>query len=236
MNFLADFTPDYAVLNAMFIVGLMGAGHCIGMCGGIVAALGANGPSTKLLFGYNLGRIISYSVAGALVGGLVVGIAGERYLSLVPILRALAGVLIILMGLYITGWWTVLTRLESAGQIIWRRVQPLATRLGRPKGVGKAICAGMLWGWLPCGLVYSALGQSLASGSATGGALAMAAFGLGTLPAMLAGGLFSSRLARLLQSPALRRIMGLGLIAVGIFMIWQIQQMTGDSSGHHQHH
>jgi sulfite exporter TauE/SafE len=104
--------------------------------------------------------------------------------------------------------------------------------LGQPQGSVKAVAAGILWGWLPCGLVYSALGQSLASGSATAGALSMFAFGLGTLPAMLTGGWFSSRLATLLQSPALRQMMGLGLIALGVFMIWQIQQ----TSGHHQHH
>jgi len=232
MDFPANFSSDFAVLNAMFIVGLMGAGHCIGMCGGIVAALGANRPSAKLLIGYNLGRIISYSSAGAIAGALVAGVAGERYLSLMPILRTVAGGLIILMGLYIAGWWPVLRHLESAGQILWRRVQPLAVRLGQPRGTVKAAGAGMLWGWLPCGLVYSALGQSLASGSAAAGALSMFAFGLGTLPAMLAGGWFSSRLARLLQSPALRQVMGLGLIAMGVFMVWQIQQM----GSHHQHH
>lgn len=232
MDFLTGVSPDLAVLNAMFIVGLMGAGHCIGMCGGIVAALGANRPSAKLLIGYNLGRIISYSIAGAIAGALVAGVAGEHYLSLIPTLRTVAGGLIILMGLYIAGWWPVLRHLESAGQILWRRIQPLAVRLGQPQGSVKAVAAGILWGWLPCGLVYSALGQSLASGSATAGALSMFAFGLGTLPAMLAGGWFSSRLATLLQSPALRQMMGLGLIALGVFMIWQIQQ----TSGHHQHH
>lgn len=232
MNFLAGISADFALLNAMFIVGLMGAGHCIGMCGGIVAALGANGPSGRLLIGYNLGRIISYCIAGGLAGALVATVAGERYLSLMPLLRTVAAALIILMGLYIAGWCSVLRHLESAGQIVWRRVQPLAVRLGQPQGVSKAIVVGMLWGWLPCGLVYSALGQALVSGSATTGALSMLAFGLGTLPAMLAGGWFSSRLARLLQSPVLRQIMGLGLIAVGVFMIWQIQQMNG----HHQHH
>jgi uncharacterized protein len=232
MNFLTDLSPDFAVLNAMFIIGLMGSGHCIGMCGGIVAALGANGPSVRLLIGYNLGRIISYCIAGGVAGALVAGVAGERYQALMPILRTVAGALIILMGLYVAGWWSVLRYLESAGQIVWRRIQPLAVRLGQPQGTVKSVAVGILWGWLPCGLVYSALVQSLASGSATAGALSMFAFGLGTLPAMLAGGWFSSRLARLLQSPSLRQLMGLGLIAVGVFMIWQIQQVNG----HHHHH
>jgi sulfite exporter TauE/SafE len=222
---------DYSLLSTLFIVGLMGSGHCIGMCGSIVAALGSNRPSLVLLLGYNLGRLLSYSIAGAIAAGLVVGLAGERYQLLIPLLRTLAGIMIVLMGLYIAGWWRVLTRLEQLGQIVWRQIQPLVLRLGKPDSAVQSVAAGMLWGWLPCGLVYSALSQALLSDSAAMGALAMLAFGLGTLPAMLAAGWFSSQLARWLQSPALRKIMGLCLMAMGLWMIWQVQQSAG-----HQHH
>jgi len=224
-------TLDYSLLSTLFIVGLMGSGHCIGMCGGIVAALGSNRPSLVLLLGYNLGRLLSYSIAGAIAAGLVVGLAGERYQLLIPLLRTLVGIMIVLMGLYIAGWWRVLTRLEQLGQIVWRQIQPLVLRLGKPDSAVQSVAAGMLWGWLPCGLVYSALSQALLSDSAAMGALAMLAFGLGTLPAMLAAGWFSSQLARWLQSPALRKIMGLCLMAMGLWMIWQVQQSTV-----HQHH
>jgi sulfite exporter TauE/SafE len=224
-------TLDYSLLSTLFIVGLMGSGHCIGMCGGIVAALGSNRPSLVLLLGYNLGRLLSYSIAGAIAAGLVVGLAGERYQLLIPLLRTLAGIMIVLMGLYIAGWWRVLTRLEQLGQIVWRQIQPLVLGLGKPDSAVQSVAAGMLWGWLPCGLVYSALSQALLSDSAAMGALAMLAFGLGTLPAMLAAGWFSSQLARWLQSPALRKIMGLCLMAMGLWMIWQVQQ----SAGHKNH-
>ena len=224
-------TLDYSLLSTLFIVGLMGSGHCIGMCGGILAALGSNRPSLVLLLGYNLGRLLSYSIAGAIAAGLVVGLAGERYQLLIPLLRTLAGIMIVLMGLYIAGWWRVLTRLEQLGQIVWRQIQPLVLGLGKPDSAVQSVAAGMLWGWLPCGLVYSALSQALLSDSAAMGALAMLAFGLGTLPAMLAAGWFSSQLARWLQSPALRKIMGLCLMAMGLWMIWQVRQSTG-----HQHH
>ena len=224
-------TLDYSLLSTLFIVGLMGSGHCIGMCGGILAALGSNRPSLVLLLGYNLGRLLSYSIAGAIAAGLVVGLAGERYQLLIPLLRTLAGIMIVLMGLYIAGWWRVLTRLEQLGQIVWRQIQPLVLGLGKPDSAVQSVAAGMLWGWLPCGLVYSALSQALLSDSAAMGALAMLAFGLGTLPAMLAAGWFSSQLARWLQSPALRKIMGLCLMAMGLWMIWQVQQSAG-----HQHH
>ena len=224
-------TFDYALLGTLFMVGLFGSGHCIGMCGGIVAALGSNRPNLVLLLGYNFGRLLSYSVAGAIAAGLVVGLAGDRYQALIPLLRTLAAIIIVLMGLYIAGWWRVLTRLEQLGNIVWQRIQPLIWRLGKPDSSVKSVAAGMLWGWLPCGLVYSALSQALLSDSAIMGAVAMLAFGLGTLPAMLAAGWFSSQLARWLQSPALRRLMGLCLIAMGLLMIWQMQQPAG-----HQHH
>jgi sulfite exporter TauE/SafE len=224
-------TFDYSLLGTLFIVGLIGSGHCIGMCGGIVAALGSNRPSPVLLIGYNLGRLLSYSMAGAIAAGLVVGLAGERYQALIPLLRTLAGTMIVLMGLYIAGWWRLLTRLEQLGQIVWRQIQPLILWLGKPDSPVKSVAAGMLWGWLPCGLVYSALSQALLSNSPTMGALAMLAFGLGTLPAMLAAGWFSSQLSRWLQSPATRKLMGLCLIVMGLLMVWQMQLSTG-----HQHH
>ncbi len=228
VDLIGYISSDISLLGSLFVVGLMGSGHCIGMCGGIVAALGSNRPSLQLLIGYNLGRLLSYSIAGAMAAALVIGVAGERYQQLIPILRTVAGTMIVLMGLYIAGWWRVLTRLEQAGQLIWRRIQPLLLRLGKPDSATKAVAAGMLWGWLPCGLVYSALSQALVSHSAVAGALSMLAFGLGTLPAMLAGGWFSARLARWLQSIALRRLMGICLVALGLFMIWQVQQV-----GHH---
>lgn len=228
VDLVSHISLNISLLGSLFVVGLMGSGHCIGMCGGIVTALGSNRPTLQLLIGYNLGRLLSYSIAGAMAAALVIGVAGERYQQLIPILRTVAGTMIVLMGFYIAGWWRVLTRLEQVGQLIWRRIQPLLLRLGKPDSATKAVAAGMLWGWLPCGLVYSALSQALVSHSPVTGALSMLAFGLGTLPAMLAGGWFSARLARWLQAIALRRLMGMCLVALGLFMIFQVQQV-----GHH---
>ena len=228
VDLVSHISLNISLLGSLFVVGLMGSGHCIGMCGGIVTALGSNRPTLQLLIGYNLGRLLSSSIAGAMAAALVIGVAGERYQQLIPILRTVAGTMIVLMGFYIAGWWRVLTRLEQVGQLIWRRIQPLLLRLGKPDSATKAVAAGMLWGWLPCGLVYSALSQALVSHSPVTGALSMLAFGLGTLPAMLAGGWFSARLARWLQAIALRRLMGMCLVALGLFMIFQVQQV-----GHH---
>lgn len=220
------------MITMMFVAGLMGAGHCIGMCGGIVTALGAKSPSADTLLGYNIGRLLSYSLAGAIAGAFSLIITDATDLPLAPILRSMAAVLLILMGLYIAGWWRVLVGLERAGNIIWQRIQPLAIRLGKPDHFTSAIGVGMLWGWLPCGLVYSALSQALASGSPARGAILMAAFGLGTLPAMLAGGWFSHHIANWLQSRSLRRVMGLIIIFLGLWMLWQLYL----PSAHAHHH
>ena len=217
-------TPDmqsFSVL-AMLVIGLMGAGHCVGMCGGIVAALGFAADEKRnrwpILLSYNLGRISSYALAGALVG--LLGLYGREVLSLGPWLRAFAGVLLILMGLYLADWWRLLTWLERGGQYLWRYLQPLGRGLFQVRGPGRGFLFGMLWGWLPCGLVYSALAYAAATADPVSGALAMSAFGLGTLPAMLAGGVFSTQLKQWLQGKLLRTIMALVLILFGVWTLW----------------
>lgn len=217
-------------LLAMVLIGLLGAGHCLGMCGGISAALGMavdGNNKLKVVLGYNVGRIFSYGVAGFLVG--LLGYWGAEYLAAGPILRIAAGVLLVLMGFYLAGWWRLLTWLERAGAIVWRRVQPLANRLLPVTTPGRAVVAGMLWGWLPCGLVYSALAYAASTAHPVEGAAMMLAFGLGTAPALLTSGVFAETLRRLLQRNALRQLMGLALMIFGLWVI-------GSVLPHHHHH
>ncbi|PHS75807.1 sulfite exporter TauE/SafE family protein [uncultured Porticoccus sp.] len=243
------FEFDSMPILAMLVIGLMGAGHCIGMCGGIVAALGFATDDQRsrwpTLLSYNLGRITSYGLIGALVG--LLGLFGREYLSLGPSLRIFAGVLLILMGLYLAGWWHFLSWLERGGQHAWRHIQPFATRLFRVRTVGRAFLFGMLWGWLPCGLVYSALAYAAATAHPVSSALSMMAFGLGTLPVMLAGGVFSSQLKRWLQVRALRTAMGMIVIVFGAWTLWNAmahnhqrevtsEQNDGVSAHQHMHH
>lgn len=217
---------DYSLVGAL-IVGLMGAGHCIGMCGGLVGALSANLPKQQAgnalvnqlgyLLSYNSGRIISYTLAGALVGASTsaLGLMFNADIYLL-VLRIFAGVMMIITGLYIAQIWAGVVQIEKLGKGLWRLISPIANRFIPIKNRGHAFIAGSLWGWLPCGLVYSMLTWSVAAGNAVDGALIMLAFGLGTLPALLSAGIAASSFSRLVQNKAVRIISGLALIAFGV--------------------
>ena len=204
---------------AAFAAGLLGGVHCAGMCGGIVAGLSssARGPILARQLQFNGGRILSYAMAGAAAGlfGSLLQMAGPL-LYVQAALFALANVLLVLLGLYVGGWGRAVLRLESAGKFLWRRVEPVARRFFPVDTAGKAVAAGALWGWVPCGLVYSVLALALASGSAPGGAAVMAAFGLGTLPTLMAAGMGAQRLAAVRRAPWLRRSAGTLLVALGV--------------------
>jgi len=123
----------------------------------------------------------------------------------------------ILLGLYLAGWNRWVLVFERAGGALWKRVQPLFGKLLPVKSVPQGILAGMAWGWLPCGLVYSVLVTALASGSASSGAALMLAFGLGTLPNLLAMGYFARQLQPFLQKPWVRRAAGLMVAGFGVW-------------------
>ena len=226
-------------LFPVFVVGLLGSVHCGAMCGGIVGALSVGPalapPRTRAgvavialrpavaaragvhVAAYNAGRIASYMAAGALVGGLAQG-AGA--LSALPSLQAIAfwlvNAMLVALGLYLMNAWSGIARLEQAGQLLWRHVRPLLARIGPPDTPGRMFAAGALWGWLPCAMVYSALVTSMLSGSIVSGALTMLAFGLGTLPMMLALGLAGVRLRAWLRLPAVRFACGATVLAFGV--------------------
>lgn len=209
-------------LSIMFGIGMLGAGHCIGMCGGIVGALTLAGDQNKsaLIVSYNLGRILSYGTIGFVVAML--GQVGVRYLGLAPVLRGLAGVLLIAMALYMTGWWRGLRHLENVGLVLWKRLRPLAQRHLPVQNPGSAVMVGMIWGWLPCGLVYTALAYSATSASPWYGAAQMVAFGLGTLPAVVLGGLAFNRIARVLQHKYARSGFAMLMLAFGVWTLMPV--------------
>lgn len=210
--------PDSGFL-ALFLVGLLGGAHCVGMCGGIVGALAMGSPARwSMHLAYNGGRILSYAIAGAIAGAL--GAAGLGLEGQVParlILFLFANLMLVALGLYLIGVTRALAFTERLGQALWRRLQPLTRRFLPATRVGQAFPLGMLWGWLPCGLVYSALASALAAGSAQRGALLMLAFGAGTLPNLLLAGILLARLNEFVRRPMVRWTSGLLVLGFGVY-------------------
>ncbi|MGA7594589.1 MAG: sulfite exporter TauE/SafE family protein [Gallionella sp.] len=207
---------------AVFFVGLLGGVHCLGMCGSIVGILTAQLPKDGARWpfhvAYNSGRIASYLLAGILVGAI--GQAGLLLRNVVPIqhlLFVLSSLMLIALGLYLAGIWSLVRRIEQAGSVLWQRIQPLTRFVFPITSPVRALILGMLWGWLPCGLVYSVLVTALASGHPQSGALIMLAFGLGTLPNLLMIGLFWERCRHWVQSPRVRLFAGLIVIVFGVY-------------------
>jgi sulfite exporter TauE/SafE len=200
---LADLDPG--LLLAAWLTGLAGgSGHCLGMCGGILAAFGT-GQQTGwrglgILLCAHCGRVLGYALAGAIVGslggGLAAGLLGAHGAM---VLRYVAAALIALIGLQLLLGRPLLGRLERLGGMFWMRIAPQLKPLWPPRTPLRALAAGMLWGWLPCGLVYAQLAVAAASGGAVHGALAMAFFGLGTIISL-------SLLSTLLHAAGLARL------------------------------
>lgn len=219
---------EFTYLTA-FVVGLLGGVHCIGMCGGIVGALTFGLPERQrarigaLLpyqLAYNLGRVVSYVAAGAIMGGLGMLIAEFMPVYYAQrVLLAVAGIFMIMLGLYLSGWWLVLNRLESAGSRLWRLIEPISRRLLPVRTPRQALLVGMIWGWIPCGLVYSMLVTAVSAGSALQGAAVMLAFALGTLPTLMSIGLLAGVAARLSRSPAVRGVAGALVMLFGVLTI-----------------
>jgi sulfite exporter TauE/SafE len=228
-------------IAAAFAVGLFGTMHCIGMCGGIIGALSmslpeqvrANRPWLLTYIGaYNLGRIISYAIAGFAVGYIGSAAAGYTDMSDGPsLLRHTGAVMMIAIGLYLAGWFPQLSIVERLGQPIWKRLEPVGRKLIPVSSLPKALLYGLIWGWLPCGMVYFVLVWALTAGSAIDGALTMAAFGLGTLPSLMAAGLAASWLQRITRSKIARQIVGATVILMAVATL--VMQTSGH--GHMNH-
>jgi sulfite exporter TauE/SafE len=207
------------------------------MCGGIVGALtmGIDPAVQKsrwrmlpFISAYNTGRLTSYTVAGAIAGlvGLYIMEASSPG-HLQPIGKYVSAFFMIALGLYLGGWWMGLRWLEKAGALLWKRIEPLGRGLLPVRSTGQAFLVGLLWGWLPCGMVYAMLGWALVAGGPHQGATIMLAFGAGTLPMLMAMGAAGSWLSRTTRNSLLRKVIGLIAISFGIFVLF--------GSGGHPH-
>jgi sulfite exporter TauE/SafE len=236
---------DFSALFTAFFVGLLGSGHCFGMCGGIAAGLGSlpesreNGDYTKpgatsaILF--NLGRIVSYALLGLVSAWILTGVGQALN---VPkwgmILRLVTALMIFLIGIQFLFSWQTLAGIERLGGKVWKLILPIAVRASSLPGGSGRLLLGLCWGLLPCGLVYSVLLTASAAGSAVSGAAVMLAFGIGTLPSMLGMSLAAPALATMLSDRWTRKLMGAALILLAVLsVVLMIVRMN--SHGTHQH-
>lgn len=208
-------------LMSAFLVGLLGGGHCIGMCGGIVSAVSMHlpnhNPKVSFLLAYNTGRILSYTLAGVVAG--LIGASSFFLAHVLPIqhlLYFISSLILILLGLYLAGFWHGITAIENLGRALWMKLQPYSKRYIPVQNLKQAFVLGSIWGWLPCGLVYSVLIAAIATGRALNGGLLMFAFGLGTLPTLLAMGMTAIKLKAMLQNIWVRRASGLMVLGFGL--------------------
>ncbi len=212
-------------------VGLLGSVHCVVMCGGIAGALSVAVPPARRTPGtltlqqlsFSLGRILSYVLAGTAVGAVGSALAAASGPYGVIVLRAVAAVLLVAVGLYLGGWSPAITVLERQGARLWQHIAPLARRLRPGDSPCVAVLLGGIWGWLPCGLVYSALSLAGTSGSALGGATLMLGFGVGTVPAMVGVGVLADQVAVWLRGLWTRRVAGAMVI---VFALWTFVAST----------
>jgi sulfite exporter TauE/SafE len=228
-----------ASLLGALLLGLSGAGHCLGMCGGIAAALNLGNQRTLAVsIAYHGGRVTSYTILGGLLGFA----AGSIDITAWTIgLRYLAGFLLISMGLYIGNWWHGLALLEKAGARLWQPVQRLSSKLLPISHWYQSLALGLCWGLMPCGLIYSALAWAATSQDALQGATLMLLFGLGTVPAMLATSLGANRLQWFLRQRGLKVMIAVLLIFSGLWTLFITFQHGGhmgpdNTPAHHHAH
>ncbi len=239
---------DSNPLSVAFILGLFSTLHCLGMCGGIIGALTLSLPPevrasrwrlVSYVGAYNIGRIVSYTLAGAVFGAF----GQQLFHALSPtyghlLLQGLAALVLVSIGLYLAGWFPRFARIETLGAPLWRRLEPLGRRLLPVRSPAYALTFGAIWGWLPCGLVYSALLWTSTTGDSLTGALTMLAFGAGTLPGVMSAGVFTGWLTRVTRLPYVRQGVGVALIVLAVVSLWLAAHAPADHSAHlmHLHH
>lgn len=237
---------DWLPFISAFTIGLLGGAHCLGMCGGIIGALTMalenDAPRSRfqLVLIYNLGRILSYVLIALLFYSLIAVTADYFKLSW---MRWIAGLLLIAMGLYLADWWRGLSYLEKIGNRIWQYIQPLSQSLLPVRSFRQALLLGLIWGWLPCGLIYSALAYSATASTAIQAGFIMLCFGLGTLPTVMSSGLVAEKLLGLIRQKPVRAAAGILMISFGAWTLYHASahgshdsQLSIEDHSHHTQH
>lgn len=225
-----------AVLSTAFLAGLLGSGHCFGMCGGIAAGLGAMAKGRAVIpaLQFNLARLFSYAVLGMIAATVLSGAS-----DLMPIarwLRLLTAVMILLIGLKFLFNFRGIEFIERGGAGLWKKIMPFAMKAGnRQDGIGRVLL-GVCWGFIPCGLVYTVLMTAASTANPVGGAATMLAFGFGTLPAMIGLTAAAPALSAFLEDRTVRRVIGFALV---VLAVWTVVMMWGSimqGNMNHSHH
>ncbi|MCC5794087.1 MAG: sulfite exporter TauE/SafE family protein [Chromatiales bacterium] len=229
-----------AAAGAAFLAGLAGSVHCLGMCGGISGALALASAARQRWLAPVLnsgGRITSYTLAGGLAGAIGAGMTRAGPGVVGPVLTAVTALLFLSIGIGMLVQRPGLAWIEGLGARAWGRVAPLARRSLSLRGPLGAWVGGMLWGFLPCGLVYTMLAAAAASGSALQGMVMMAAFGAGTATAVVAAGISAGPGAGWLRARSqLRKPAALLLIAFAAWTAWPLLAPGGGHDHGHGHH
>jgi len=223
-----------ATFSSALVLGLAGAGHCMGMCGGMALALHNSGQQPfRFALSYHAGRLAGYALIGGILGSLV-GIFHVANLTLG--LRVLAAILLMAIGLQTLGVWSVSRSLERYGGMLWKLIHPVMASFMPPRHAGHALVLGAFWGFMPCGLVYSALAWSASvAENQLQASLLMMVFGLGTLPAMLGTTVAGQQANRLLRARWARRTLGILLVGLGAWSLWLSLQLASGEHSAHQH-
>ncbi len=220
---------EWQQAGVFFLLGVSGAGHCLGMCGGVATALNLGGNrSAALTLWYHSGRLMSYCVIGSFLGaGAGMINSGSWNLGL----RYLAGLLLVGMGLYVGNWWRGMAVLERGGALLWRPMQALSTHFVPVQYAWQSLALGLCWGLMPCGLIYSALALAATAQTGPGAGLLMLCFGIGTLPAMLTASFAAARVQEVLRAKGMQQVIALALVLGGLWTL----SITAYHSSHSNH-
>ena len=224
-----------AVLSTAFMAGLLGSGHCFGMCGGIAAGLGvmARGRAVVPALQFNLARLVSYALLGLGSAAILGGLGDLKQAG--RVFRLLTAVMIFLIGLKFLFDFRGVDLLERGGAGLWKRLQPLALRASERQDLAGRLLLGLLWGFIPCGLVYSVLMTAASTADPLSGAVTMLAFGLGTLPAMLGLTAAAPALSAFLEDRTVRRLIGFALVVLALWSVLMMWGMSGGGASHSHH-
>lgn len=229
----------WALFLAAFSMGLFGSPHCLGMCGGIVTAFGlsmqhvSDSKKNGLILTYHVGRLISYALLGLIAS--LVGVAIFQSIMSNSAPRIVLGAVLVLIGLAMLGL-PLFNQLEKFGMRFWQSLAPLRKKVFPIDSFGKALVAGLLWGFLPCGLVYGALMMAIAGNNIATGAALMFVFGLGTMPMLIATQKTVGMLQSSIKNFRLRQINGVIMMLSGLAVIFIPMMMHHNHNHNHGSH